>query len=51
MFYEALGGQQHYARQPPVVKSICCGMKRSLIVKKFRSAGGLRYHLETLEWR
>lgn len=50
VFYEALGGQPHYARQPAVVKSICLGMKRSLIVKKFRSAGGLRHHLETLEW-
>jgi hypothetical protein len=50
VFYEALGGQRHYARQPDVVKAICCGMKRSLILKKFRGAGGLRYHLETLEW-
>jgi len=50
VFHEALGGQRHYARQPAEVKAICCGMKRSLILKKFRSAGQLRYHLETLEW-
>lgn len=50
VFYEALGGQRHYARQPKVVKSICLGMKRSLILRKFRSAGSLRHHLETLEW-
>ncbi len=50
VFYEALGGQRHYARQPAVVKSICLGMKRTLILKKFRSAGILRHHLETLEW-
>ena len=50
VFYEALGGQRHYARQPAVVKAICCGMKRTLILKKFRSAGQLRYYLETLEW-
>ena len=50
VFYEALGGQRHYAQQPAVVKAICCGMKRTLILKKFRSAGQLRYYLETLEW-
>jgi tRNA A-37 threonylcarbamoyl transferase component Bud32 len=50
VFYEALGGQRCYARQPAEVKAICCGMKRSLILKKFRSAGLLRYHLETMAW-
>jgi len=50
IFYDALGGQRHYAKQPPQVKAICCGLKRSLIVKKFRDAGQLRQHLETLQW-
>ncbi len=50
VFHEALGGPKHYARQPPEVKTIVCGMKRSLILKKFRSAGELRYHLENLVW-
>ena len=51
IFHEALGGQKHYARQPPEVKNICCGLKRSLILKKFRTAGQLTAFLETMEWQ
>ncbi len=50
IFYDALGGQQHYAGQPPAVKAIVRGLKRSLISARFRSAGQLREHLETMEW-
>ena len=50
IFYDALGGRRHYAKQPPEVKAICCGLKRSLIVKKFRNAGQLRQYLETMQW-
>lgn len=51
IFYDAIGGQKYYAKQPHEVKAICCGLKRSLILKKFRSAGQLREHLETMQWR
>ena len=51
VFYEVLGGANTYAKQPAVVKNICCGLKRTLIRKKFRNASQLRNHLETLEWR
>lgn len=51
ILYEAIGGQRHYSRQPQEIKEICCGLKHSLILKKFRSAGMLREHLETLEWQ
>lgn len=50
IFHEALGGKAHYARLPPEIKAICCGLKRSLILKKFRTAGQLREYLETMEW-
>jgi tRNA A-37 threonylcarbamoyl transferase component Bud32 len=50
IFHEALGGKAHYARLPPEIKAICCGLKRTLILKKFRSAGQLREYLETMEW-
>lgn len=50
IFYEALGGRKYYAQQPQVIKSICCGLKRSLILKKFKSASKLRTHLEKIEW-
>jgi len=50
ILYDSLGGARFYSRQPPEVKSICCGLKRSLIVRKFRTASELRRHLETMEW-
>lgn len=50
LFYEALGGRRYYARQPPEVKAICCGLKQSLILTKFRTAGQLRRYLETMAW-
>jgi serine/threonine protein kinase len=50
IFYDALGGRAHYASQPPEVKAICCGLKRSLILKKFSTAGQLREKLETMRW-
>ena len=50
IFYSAIGGRKHYARHRPEIKEICCGLKRSLILKKFRSAGQLRRYLENLEW-
>ncbi len=50
VFYDVIGGARHYARHPPVVKEICCGLKRTLIQRKFRTAGQLREYLETIEW-
>jgi tRNA A-37 threonylcarbamoyl transferase component Bud32 len=50
IFYDAIGGQKHYAKQSSEAKAICCGLKRSLILKKFRTAGQLRDYLETMEW-
>jgi tRNA A-37 threonylcarbamoyl transferase component Bud32 len=50
LFYDVLGGQHHYAKQPQAVKAICCGLKQSLIARKFRTAGQLRTYLETMEW-
>ena len=50
IFYDAIGGQKHYANQPQVVKKVCCGLKRTLITKRFRTAGRLREYLENLDW-
>jgi serine/threonine protein kinase len=50
IFYDAIGGKERYSRQPRVVKKICRGLKRSLILKQFRTAGQLRQYLETLDW-
>lgn len=50
IFHESLGGAARYARLPPEVKAICCGLKRTLILRKFRTAGQLKEYLETMEW-
>jgi serine/threonine protein kinase len=50
IFYDLLGGQRLYAAHPPEIKQICCGLKRTLIFKKFRSGGQLRKHLEQMSW-
>ena len=50
VFHEVIGGSRHYKYHPPVVKKICRGLKRSLIYKKFRSAGALRIYLENMSW-
>lgn len=49
VFYESLGGAAAYSRQPAAVKYICCGLKRTLIRRKFPSVSHLRQHLEELE--
>ncbi len=50
IFHDALGGRRNYNHQPPVVKAICRGLKRGLILQNFRTAGQLREYLETIEW-
>jgi serine/threonine protein kinase len=50
IFYESIGGAKRYAKHPPEVKAICCGLKRSLILSKYRNAGQLRQYLETMQW-
>jgi serine/threonine protein kinase len=51
VFYESLGGAKHYSKQPAAVKYICCGLKHSLILQKFRTISQLRKHLEVMEWQ
>jgi len=50
IFHELLGGKKHYAKLPSKIKDICCGLKRSLILKKFKTAGKLREYIENMEW-
>lgn len=50
IFYDSLGGKERYARQPQEVKDICRGLKRSLILRQYRTAGQLRQYLETMDW-
>jgi tRNA A-37 threonylcarbamoyl transferase component Bud32 len=50
LFYDALGGRKHYAKQPPEVKTICKGMRTDLIGRAYPTASHLREYLETFEW-
>lgn len=50
IFHDAIGGRKWYAKHRPEIKAICRGLKRSLIRRKFRSAGQLRSYLENMEW-
>jgi tRNA A-37 threonylcarbamoyl transferase component Bud32 len=50
VFHATVGGRKHYSEQPKVVKDIIRGLKDSLILARFQSAGDLARHLEALEW-
>lgn len=50
VFYAAIGGREAYSQQPRVVKDIIRGLKDSLILARFQSAGDIMRHLETVEW-
>jgi serine/threonine protein kinase len=50
VFYESLGGSKFYSKQPKAVKYICCGLKNSLILERFRTMSQLCKHLETMSW-
>jgi tRNA A-37 threonylcarbamoyl transferase component Bud32 len=49
VLYDALGGAPWYARLPAVAKHVCCGLRRSLILRRFPTASALRVHLESFE--
>jgi serine/threonine protein kinase len=50
VFYESFGGSKYYRNQPDAVKYLCCGLKPSLILGKFKNITQLRIHLENMCW-
>jgi tRNA A-37 threonylcarbamoyl transferase component Bud32 len=50
VFHTIVGGRDRYAQQPRVVKDIIRGLKDSLILQRFQSAGDIQTHLESLTW-
>lgn len=50
ILYDSIGGKKYYAKHPKVIKGIINGLKRSLILKKFKTAGQLKQYLENLSW-
>ena len=51
IFLECLGGRRYYPRQPPEVRYIVAGLRRSLILERFPTIVALRRHLESFEWK
>ncbi len=50
IFYDILGGQKHYKKLSPSIKYIICGLKRGMILNRFKNISMLRYHLEVMDW-
>ncbi len=50
IFYDILGGAKYYKDLPPSIKYIVCGLKRSLILGRFKTVSHLRFHLEQMDW-
>lgn len=50
VLYDIVGGRRYYARQPEPVRYICCGLRHSLITRRFPTAARLRDYLEQFEW-
>lgn len=50
VFHTVVGGRSKYAQQPDVVKQIIRGLKDTLILERFQTAGDIQRHLETMEW-
>ncbi len=50
VFYDCMGGGKHYSKHPKNIKYICCGLRRSLILEKFKNMSQLRKYLEGMEW-
>jgi tRNA A-37 threonylcarbamoyl transferase component Bud32 len=50
VFHAIVGGRSAYGQQPRVVKDIIRGLKDSLILARFQSAGDIMRHLENVQW-
>ena len=50
VFHSLVGGREHYADQPRVVKDIIRGLRDTLILERFQSASDIQRHLESLDW-
>ena len=50
VFFDCLGGADSYAELPAEIKWICAGLKRSIILKRFKTISQLRQHIEAFAW-
>ncbi|REJ81105.1 MAG: serine/threonine protein kinase [Acidobacteria bacterium] len=50
LLYDCLGGVRTYRSQPEHIRTICCGLKHTLIRRRFPTARHLVQHLENFSW-
>lgn len=50
VYHESIGGVKIYSKLPKEIKQVVCGLKRSIIRKKYKTAGQLRVYLENLNF-
>lgn len=50
IFHEILGGKAQYQKLPSSIKYIICGLKRGIILNRFKTISALRLHLERMDW-
>ncbi len=50
IFYDSIGGAPRYSRHPAEIKGIILGLKKGLILKKFKTIALLIQHIENLDW-
>ncbi len=50
LFHEMIGGTRFYGDLPPEVRALCCGLRRPQTFARYRDAGELKRHLETMTW-
>ena len=50
VFHTIVGGRKYYSVQPQAVKDIIRGLKDSLILQRFHTAGDIQRQLENLTW-
>jgi hypothetical protein len=50
LLHESIGGPKEYSRSGPEIRHFVCGLKRSLISRKFKTAGQLRTALNSMTW-
>lgn len=50
LLYDVSGGKENYKNLPDEIKYICSGLKKTLILSKFKNLNQLRRYIETISW-
>lgn len=50
IFVETIGGKKQYSKLPREIKEICLGLRKDLILQKFKTASQLRGYIENINW-